>query len=516
MATIINLVCENCNKEFEVKKGKEKKTCSKKCRWELRKRGDEKFYITKPCEICKKDFKSKKKENKKYCSYKCSGIAKKENAREMRTCKQCGSKFEERKKYIRNFCSNNCRLEWNSLKENKEKRLEKIKQTNLKRYGAETIFQTEKFKKELSIKLKGKINNKNALIALENKRRTKLIDRFNELGYEILNFDGDEIEVKHPDGHIFKNNRKLLVNRLNHSVELSTKLLPISAPRSTLELFVTNLLDEYGVEYFTNDRTLLYNNEIDVLIPNKKICIELNGLFWHSEYYINKNYHLDKLEKCDRLGYNLLHLFEDEIIEKPNIVKSLILNKLGLTKNKIYGRKCEIRNVSSNDSKNFLDKNHMQGNVNSKFKLGLYHNDELVSLMTFGKKRIVLGSKSVSNEYELLRFCNKLDTTVIGGASKLLKHFIKNYNPKEIISYANRRYSNGNLYEQLGFINIGSTTPNYFYVINKKREHRFKYRKDVLVSEGYDKNKSEHQIMLERKIPRIYDCGNFKYKKTTQ
>ena len=109
--------------------------------------------------------------------------------------------------------------------------------------------------------------------------------------------------------------------------------------------------------------------------------------------------------------------------------------------------------------------------------------------------------------YELLRFCNKLNTTVVGGASKLLKHFIKTVNPKSIISYADKRWSNGNLYEKLGFIHTHDSKPNYFYIVNNKRENRFSYRKDILVKEGYDKTKTEHEIMLERKIYRIYDCG---------
>jgi hypothetical protein len=185
------------------------------------------------------------------------------------------------------------------------------------------------------------------------------------------------------------------------------------------------------------------------------------------------------------------------------------MNILGLTPIKIYGRKCVIKEVSPKDSKLFLDTNHIQGNVNSSIKLGLYYNDELVSIMTFGKGRIIMGGDS--NQYELLRFCNKLDTTVIGGADKLLKNFIKIYKPIEIISYADRRWSQGGLYDKLGFEFVHDSKPNYFYIISKKREYRFKYRKDVLVKEGFDSSKSERQIMKERCIYRIYDCGNKKY-----
>ena len=133
-------------------------------------------------------------------------------------------------------------------------------------------------------------------------------------------------------------------------------------------------------------------------------------------------------------------------------------------------------------------------------------------LSAFGAKRKSLGSKSEEECYELLRFCNKLNTTVVGGASKLLKHFVKVHNPKEIISYCDRRWSQGNMYEKLGFKFDHVSQPNYYYVINGKRENRFKYRKSELIKQGFNKDKSEHEIMLERGIYRIYDCGTKVYK----
>jgi hypothetical protein len=115
------------------------------------------------------------------------------------------------------------------------------------------------------------------------------------------------------------------------------------------------------------------------------------------------------------------------------------------------------------------------------------------------------------DEIELLRFCNKLDTTIIGGASKILNYFIKTHNPKKIISYADRRWSNGELYDRLNFNLVAETKPNYWYVIKNKRDYRFKYRKSMLIKQGFDSNKSERQIMFDRGIYRIYDCGTLKY-----
>ena len=212
---------------------------------------------------------------------------------------------------------------------------------------------------------------------------------------------------------------------------------------------------------------------------------------------------------CESKGIHLIHIFEDEWVNNKDIVKSRLKNLFKLTDNKVYGRKCIIKEVNTKDKTKFLNDNHIQGTIGSKVNLGLYYNDDLVSIMTFGKGRVVMNG--VKNEWELLRFCNKINHSVIGGASKLFKHFIKNYNPNQLISYADRRWSQGNLYNQLGFNKTHNSTPNYFYVVNNEREHRFKYRKNLLVESGFDIKKTEREIMYDRGIYRIYDCGNLVY-----
>jgi hypothetical protein len=251
--------------------------------------------------------------------------------------------------------------------------------------------------------------------------------------------------------------------------------------------------------------------ELDIYLPKENIAFEYNGLYWHCEVNKDRNYHINKTIACEERGIRLFHVFEDEWQYKQEIVKSMIRNLFNQTTRKIYARKCEIREVDSKDSRKFLNNNHLQGYCNSQVRLGLYHNNELVSLMTFGKSRHFVGNGKT--EWELLRFCNAINTTVIGGASKLLNHFIKEYNPNEIISYADRRWSNGNLYEKLGFKKYNESKPSYYYIIDRKRIYRFNLRKSVLIEKfGCPKDMSEHEFCLRQKWYRIYDCGCLCYK----
>jgi hypothetical protein len=245
--------------------------------------------------------------------------------------------------------------------------------------------------------------------------------------------------------------------------------------------------------------------KIDILIPDKNIGFEYNGLWWHSEKYKNNNYHLDKTNFYKEHNIKVFHIWEDDWLYKQDIVKSMISNVLGVTQNKIYARKCEIRLVPVKDKTKFLDKNHIQGSVASKINLGLYYNDNLVSIMTFGYGR--------NKDFQLSRFCSKLNTNVVGGFSKLLVYFERNYGSQysEIKTFADRSWSNGDLYLKHGFELVRQTKPDYQYVVNGKRVRKQHFTHKKLIEEGFDPNKSEREIMLERKIYRIYDCGKLVY-----
>lgn len=283
-----------------------------------------------------------------------------------------------------------------------------------------------------------------------------------------------------------------------------------------LEL-LSYIQDELGLIVETNNRKILHGKEIDIYIPSLKIGIEYDGLFWHSEQSgKDKNYHLNKTEMCTQLGIQLIHIFEDEWLNKKEIVKQRLLHILGVsTATKIYARKCFIKEIDSKTKNEFLNSFHIQGPDKSSVSLGAYYNNELVSLMTFGTQRVALGTKSASiNEYELIRYTSNPNYRIIGIASKLLSHFIKNYNPKKIISYADRRWSVGNLYEKIGFTKVSNGSPNYWYVNDYLiRYHRFGFRKNILSSklQVFDSELTEWENMQLNGYDRIWDCGSLKY-----
>lgn len=283
--------------------------------------------------------------------------------------------------------------------------------------------------------------------------------------------------------------------------------------RSKSEIEIEEFLKSLGVDVIVCDKKQLNGIEIDLFLPEHKIGIEYNGLYWHSEKRgKTKKYHLDKTNKCLEKGIKLIHIFSDEWVSKKDVIKNRLMNSLGLFDKKIYARKCEVVEITKGEKSYFLKQNHLQGDDKSKIFFGLKTNGELVGVMTFGQLRKILGSKAEEGTYELYRYCSN---NVVGGFSKLLKFFIEKYKPKKIITYANRNWSPSDefsFYSKVGFNFIGFTEPNYSYT--KKydyREYRFNYRKDKLVKLGYDKNKTESQIMFELGYDKIWDTGNLKY-----
>jgi len=377
--------------------------------------------------------------------------------------------------------------------------LDKQHQTNLERYGVEHTSQNKEVMKKI----------------IENSKKTRketFLNKYkNNPNILEIDYENKIFKMTCNKGHVFEINFGLFHNRKVLKNEFCVVCNPIDSSTSDLENQLLKFIGENYNGTIKKNKKILEDFEIDIYLPDLKLGFEFNGLYWHSELFKDKKYHLNKTEESERNGIKLIHIYEDDWLYKQEIVKSRILNLLGKSE-KIHARKCEIKEIENNDLiREFLNKNHLQGFVGSKVKIGLFYNDELVSLMTFGALRKSLGQSKVKDVYEMIRFCNKLNTNVIGGAGRMFKYFIEKYNPKEIISYADRSWSSGGLYEKLEFKLVHKTRPNYYYFKNKNKYHRFNFRKDILIKNGADPNKTEYDIIVEKGYYRIYDSGNLKF-----
>ena len=375
---------------------------------------------------------------------------------------------------------------------------DKIKETCLEKYGVENFSKSKTFKAIFLSKLLDDLKNTSAknlnLLTLEKLKEFEIFE--NNTHY----FDNIKCEK-------FYNVDYSYILRIKTCFDIKLPNITSWAGRSYEEI---ELFDWIPCENkISNDRLILNPYELDMLLPDYKLAIEYNGVYWHSDEYKEQNYHLNKTLECNNKGIQLFHIFDTDDID---IWKSMISNKLHLN-TKIYARKCTVKEITNSIAKSFCTQNHLQGACNAKINLGLFYNDELLEVMTFGKPRY-----NKHYEFELLRLCTKKYYSVIGGASKLWKCFCQKYSPKSVISYANRRFSNGNIYETLGFKFLNETKPNYWYVKNGELFSRLKFQKHKLKKmfenselKVYNDTMSESEIMLMNNYYKIYDCGNLVY-----
>jgi len=500
----------------------------------------------------KVNFMSIKKGYSKFCSLKCSNTNK-----------------DVREKYIKT-CLERYGVENAFQSENKK---DKIKQTNIKRYGAENVFQSNQIKekiKQSNIEKYGVESAMSNSVIKEKIKKANLekhgvenVFQLESVKEKIKKSNLERYGVENPSqsplilGIIKKNNIKKFGRESNKQVHISLKSLDklnnskwLMKQNRDLKKTLTQISQELGVsitavsDYFkkyniekkyyyqslvekeilkfinfnieTNNRKIISPYELDIYIPEAKLAIEFDGLYWHSydkkETPKQKKYHLIKTEMCQEQGIQLLHIFENEWIDptKQEIWKSMINSKLRIN-DRIFARKCKVEEISDTKLiRSFLKNNHLQGFAGSSIKLGLFYEDELISLMTFGKSRY-----SKKYQYEMIRYCNKKYINVVGGASKLFKYFTRNYDPQSIVSYADRRHSNGNMYNKLEFEHSHVSAPNYFYFKNGQIElyPRIKFQKHKLEKqlESFDPELSEVENMFNNNYRRIWDCGNIIY-----
>jgi len=394
--------------------------------------------------------------------------------------------------------------------------LKKQQDTVIKKFGTLDFLHSEKTLKTL----KGKYGTTNIMHVKEirdkvidtqkNKARQKIEKNLKNINKEIITYSSTFLKLKCIKcGGIITYNRTGINYFIRNEHDPCQTCNPIENKnyfKSNGEHEIKNFLDSLELKNIELNRKYMLNGtEIDIYLPDYNLGIEYNGVYWHSELFKHKTYHNEKKKLGYTKGINIINIWEDDWNDniKRMIIKSRLTAVLGKS-NKLFARKCQIKNINHNDAKEFFCNNHLQGYTNSKIKIGLYFEHKLVSLMTFSLKK---------TKWELSRFANLKEYSVIGAFSKLLSYFIKNYKPTNLFTYADLDWSDfkNNVYEKNNFKFLTETVPSYFWVDGGKRIHRLNYSKQKLINLGFDKDKTEIEIMHSLKKYRIWNCGNLKY-----
>jgi hypothetical protein len=259
-----------------------------------------------------------------------------------------------------------------------------------------------------------------------------------------------------------------------------------------------------------SDRSILGGKELDILIPSKNIAIEYCGLYWHSSAHtrITKMYHHDKMQMCKDKGIRLITLFENEWFGNTELIKTKLCNILKCDNTQsIAARTTKFIELDKQKAKEFTRKYHIQGTPKIiSHAFGLCINTELVAVMMFTKR---------SQYMELVRYC--ANGRVLGGFSKLFKNATDIIQTPEYISFADLRWSNGDVYANNGWALDKVLAPDYKYIEGNNLVHKFNYRHNHLHKKltNYNPLLSEYQNTINHHVYRVYDCGLVRFRYST-
>jgi hypothetical protein len=397
---------------------------------------------------------------------------------------------------------------------------EKIKKTNVERYGAKNTFAS----KEIQEKIRDSNYKKYGVEkAASSPQIRKKIVKTNLIKYGFENASCSE-EVK---------NKLKKTNLEKYGFECS-----LSCPQVRKKATQTNI-EKYGTPYpvhkfgktqesirswlnsydfnFNSDATVLEGKELDLYDIGQKFAIEYCGLYWHNENSPEprtRSYHYDKWRRCRDKGIQLLTIFDDEWKSKNEIIKSVILSKLGVFERRIHARKCRVDAISKDRMKSFCDIYHIQGgNRLSKVCFGLFHEEELVGVVDLGRHH----RKKEKYSVVLTRLCFKAGVQVVGGAGKLFKActaWCSDNGIKSIVSWSDNRYSDGAIYNKLGFKLIEELPPDYYYVNIKNPKRRLSKQSQSKRNSQCPKEMTELEWANARGLSRIWDCGKARWEYT--
>ncbi|MEM2159666.1 MAG: hypothetical protein QXN55_01775 [Candidatus Nitrosotenuis sp.] len=539
--------CKCGNDLTRFSKGRYIEHCSKKCSWadekrkELRKQNCIKKYEVEHQSKSEKVKNTKKKNNlKKYGVEHTLSLPDVKNKRKKTNLKKYGveyySQTSEYLKKVKNTNLENLGVE-HQMHSGVVK--EKIRKTNLERYGVENPVQNAEIKQKIKQTNLERYGVENPVQNTEIKQKIKQTN-LERYGVEFAS-QSEEVKNKIKKSHKERYKRFVLPVRLKQLNDLD--IYPVDwtindyKGRNVNHLFVHTQCNKKFYGYFddgqiprcpycvkrtkskfenmllawlsdyvsvkSNDRMTIAPREIDLFIESKRIGIEINGIYWHQAEK-EKFSLLDKTNLANEKNIQILHFWDFEIITKEQIVKSMILNKLGISK-RIFARKCEVRELKIEIAKEFFNNNHLAGFVPGIKYIGLFYENELIQAMSIGKPRF-----NKKYDLELLRLCSKLNTTVVGGANKLFSWLKREFLGLKLISYSDLRYSTGNIYEKLGMKLIGKSKSNYFWVKNNLILSRYFTQKHKLknILNNFNEELSENENLEINGFIKIKDCGN--------
>lgn len=392
--------------------------------------------------------------------------------KQYKVCEVCGKQFELSYPYTQHTCSPKCRGEFRKRTGVSKSVYAKACDTNLARYGVVNPGQRPEIhvKMEDTMEARYGVRYARYLPEVEERVRNTCMARYG-VPYYIQTEDANRDNV-------------VRISKLN--LEFA-EMLRSNGVSTTLEKYID------GKFY-------------DIAVDDSNILIELDPTYTHNAVGnhwassgLDANYHVNKSRIACDAGYRCIHVFDWD--EWESIVSLLIEPNI-----RLYARNCEVRGVSKSDADRFTAANHIQGRCNGQvLNYGLYHDNKLIEIMTFGKPRY-----NNQFDYELLRLCTQRSTRVVGGASKLFSKFCHDNRNSSVISYCDLAKFTGSVYSKLGMQCTRTTPPNKIWSKGTK-----KITSNLLNQRGYDqlfgtnygKGTSNEQLMLDNGWLPVYDCG---------
>lgn len=418
--------------------------------------------------------------------------------------------------YCSAYCSTQCPERNRKIVENRdnEKMKETYKKTCMERYGVEFWFKTKQAVDAIKNTKKEKYGDEK-YNNVEKAKKTNL-ERYG-VEYSCLaecskKKAKDTITKRRPQlfdaEWLTETNKTKTLKEMARDLGVTYRTVWLAFDRLDIEPIFYNpkynklekeigayVREDLGIDILMNDRTLIKPKEIDVYSPEHRVGIELNGTYWHSfDSPPNKkemNRHFTKKILCDNVGITLIQIWDDEWLYKKPLCKDLFRRALNKTENILSVDDTVVVDLDVESYSAFLETNHIQGVKAATIRLALIHkaNSEILAVMGFNKHK--------RHGYDLVQFCQKVNTHVEGGIEKLFDSFLIDVNPKSVVSHCDRRLYTGKIFESLGFVKNGDKANlDYCWVKRNLRYDKSLFSKEDLVPNMYDDG-----------YRKLYDCG---------